>query len=273
MYRTVANHVCGFEESRGIKILSNSYTSDVAEDFVDYLKDRNLMKTTISGYIEKTAYMFRRMSKAGYDVDFSFEYVHVEKEKGLAVYVTLKELEKIYALKFNIKATEVVRDMFVANCFIGMRYGDYSELTAANVIGNIIYRKTKKTGETVEVPVHRIVAEILQKYNGNFPPYSKSQQNYNKVIKNICKRAGLNDKVLWERTKGNKVIRKTFKRYELISSHTARRSFATNAYLSGIPSARVMQITGHKTEQAFFTYICIQKRENALTLAKHSFFL
>lgn len=57
-----------------------------------------------------------------------------------------------------------------------------------------------------------------------------------------------------------------------VSSHTARRTFATNAYLAGILPARIMLITGHKTEQAFFRYIRIDKVRNAQELAQMDFF-
>lgn len=61
-------------------------------------------------------------------------------------------------------------------------------------------------------------------------------------------------------------------KWQVISSHTARRSFATNAYLAGIPVFRIMLITGHKTEESFFRYIRIGKAENARELAQHPFF-
>jgi integrase len=117
-----------------------------------------------------------------------------------------------------------------------------------------------------------MVNKILEKRNGEFPAYHKSQQNFNKAIKVMGRKAGVTGKLLLEYTQGKRVVRKSYKKYELISSHTARRSFATNAYLAGIPPARIMLITGHRTEQSFFKYICIQKQENAKVLAEHDFF-
>lgn len=88
----------------------------------------------------------------------------------------------------------------------------------------------------------------------------------------LCKRAGITDKVFCEYRKGAKTYRKSIPRYALVSSHTARRTFATNAYLAGILPARIMLITGHKTEQAFFRYIRIDKVRNAQELAQMDFF-
>ena len=63
-----------------------------------------------------------------------------------------------------------------------------------------------------------------------------------------------------------------YKKYELVSTHTARRSGATNMYIAVIPTLAIMKITGHKTEKAFLKYIKISEEENAEMLAKHCFF-
>lgn len=270
-YRCIAKKLEDYEKSRGVRVCSNTFTDSVAEDFIVFMKDKNLMLNTVSSDFDKLSFMFRKMCKRNYEVDWSFEDVRPGTEDTVNVSITSEEIERIYHMPIRAKEREIVRDMFVANCLIGMRFGDFSKLTNDNIKNDFIFRKTKKTGEPVQVPIHRIVKEILDKYNG-FPPYRKSQQNYNKIIKNICKQAGITDKVLWERTVGHKVVRKTYKRYELVSSHTARRSFATNAYLAGIPVARIMLITGHKTESSFFMYIKIAKSENAKELENHPFF-
>lgn len=272
VYRCIAKKLDAYEKDRDVKLMSDMFSDHVAEDFIYYLKDQGLMLNTIAGYYSKVCHVLRRMGKRGYAVDYSFEYVRVGEEDAQAVYITESEFERISNMKIESAERELIRDAFVANYCVGMRLSDFRKLTAENVRGGIVTRKTRKTGVTVEVPVHRLLKAILEKYGGNFPPYQKSSQNYNKVIKNICKQAGLNDKVLIERTKGHKVVRKTMKRFELVSSHTARRSFATNAYLAGIPTARIMLITGHKTEAAFFTYIRIDRKENARTLSDHAFF-
>ena len=271
VYRCLAKRIGEFEKSRGITVYSNTFTDSVAEDFIDFMKDRGLLVSTIKGYMAKIGFMFSKMAKRGYEVDWTFQDIILEDEDPITVYITSEEIERIYEMNIKTKERELIRDMFVANCLIGMRFGDFKKLTNKNISGDTIVRRTNKTGAGVRVPVHRIVRDILNKYNG-FPPYEKSDQNYNKVVKNICKQAGLNDKVLWERTVGHNIVRKTYKRYELVGSHTARRSFATNAYVSGIPVARIMLITGHKTESSFFKYIRIEKKENAEVLADHPFF-
>jgi Site-specific recombinase XerD len=270
-YRCMAKHLSNFEKERNAEILSNMYNDTMCEDYLYYLRSRNLAQNTIVGYLQKTAFMFRKMAKRGFEVDFSFEEVLPDRDETVAVYLSDKELNDILALKLK-KEVDVIRDLFLVGCYTGMRYSDYSQLTSRNIVNGNIVRKTQKTGEIVQIPIHATVRRILAKRNGEFPLYSNSTQNFNIRVKTICKRAKINDSVLVEFHKGNKVIRKTKKKYELVSSHTARRSFATNTYLAGIKVAQIMLITGHQTEKSFFKYIRITKSENAKMLSEHPFF-
>ena len=270
-YRNIARHLSNFEKERGITIISSMFGDAMFEEYINYLRGLNLMQTTVTHIIDKTKHILRKMLRDGYAVDTSAFDIHIRAETGEAVYITSAEIEYLHTMPVRGREQQMAKDLFLIGCLTGMRFSDYSQLTPKNIVSNTIQRKTKKTGEVVIVPMHRIVRDIINKYDG-FPHYDNSLQNFNMVIKRVCKRAGLTDRVLVERTRGHKIERKTLKRYEMISSHTARRSFATNAYLAGILPAKIMLITGHKTEQAFFQYIRINKKENALELSEHPFF-
>lgn len=230
------------------------------------------MKSTIFCIISRVKTILRRMQADNIHVNRSCLDFCVENEQGNAIYLTSDEVRQIAALPIRKKEIAIIRDVFVIGCLTGMRYSDYVALTSSNIVNNTIVRRTKKTGETVVTPIHPLVREILSRYGGEFPCYKSSQSNFNKVIKNICKRAGITGEAFIERTVGTRVQRKRVKRYTLVGSHTARRSFATNLYLSGVSAARIMLLTGHKTEEAFFRYIRINKEENAKILAEHAFF-
>jgi len=271
MWKNIAEHLKGFSEDRKIILKSNIMTTPVIEDFIDYLKRKNLMKSTIFTIMQRVVMIHKKIKRAGYDICEDIFDIEIKNELADTIYLTSSEIENVFSLKLKAKELRVIRDLFVIGCLTGMRYSDYSKLDSSNIVRNTIVRKTRKTGESVVIPIHHIVKEIITKNKG-FPIYRNTQQNFNKVLKNICNRAGITDEVLIERTIGYKVVRKRVKRYILISSHTARRSFATNAYLAGIPPARIMLLTGHKSEQSFFRYIRINKQENAKTLFEHPFF-
>ena len=106
----------------------------------------------------------------------------------------------------------------------------------------------------------------LESYEGVLPKIKP--QRFNMYIKEVCKEAGINESVLVR--KSGKHIRS--EKWELVSSHTARRTGLTNMYKAGIPTYRCMMISGHKTEQVFLTYLRITQEENAQFLKENSFF-
>lgn len=270
-YRNLARHLINFEKSRGIEVHSDNFNYAICEDFIIYLKDLGRMHNTIVSIYSSLLHMYRKMNQSGYKVDLSFNDYLINKESTSSTYLSMQEIKHLYNI--NVKGErKIVRDLFIIGCLTGMRYSDYSALTYKNIQGNNIIRKTKKTGEVVLIPIHPIIKEIIKDYNGQFPEYTNSMQNFNSILKRLCRDAGFNQPVLWERTVGHNIVRKQIKKFELIGTHTARRSFATNAYLSGIPTYRIMMLTGHKSEQSFFTYIQISKKENAEILSEYDFF-
>ena len=111
---------------------------------------------------------------------------------------------------------------------------------------------------------------ILNKYQGYLP--GLSNQKLNSYIKEVCQLAGISDPVEINKTVGNERLRKVLEKWDLVTSHTARRSFCTNAYLSGIPTHAIRMITGHKTEKSFLKYIKVTDQENAVIMAENPFF-
>jgi hypothetical protein len=281
-YRNLANHLKNFQAATGLTpcVSPSNITEQTLEEFIYYLKskgrikgnknDCGLMINTIRTLVWNLKLMLKKAGQK-YNVDFDVENINVEREDVQAVYLTLDELDRINKLRNLSKEARAVRDRFLVGCFTALRYSDYSRLTNKNIVNGNIEIKTRKTGIKVIIPIHRVIREILKRNKGEFPPLP-SQQSFSSTLKRICKKAEILDEVLYERTIGLKVVRKRVKKYELISSHTARRTGATNMYLDKISTFRIMLITGHKTEESFFRYIRINKEENAAVLSEHPFF-
>ncbi len=282
-YRNVANHLLNFEKKTGILIYTDSFSEQVAEEFILYLKTEGrikgstnskglgLMQNTIKTIIDKIAAMIKRSGRQGYPVNYDYECIQVSGEDPNAVYLTVDELNKLNELGGLSKQSEAVRDRFLVGCFTALRFSDYSTINTSNIIKGNFEVKTKKTGTKVIIPIHPIIIDIIKRNKGDLPSLP-SQQSFGKTIKRICKKAKIVHEVLYERTIGTKIVRKKMPKWELVSSHTARRTGATNMYISGIPVFRIMLITGHRTEQSFFKYIRIGKEENAIELKNFLFF-
>ena len=88
----------------------------------------------------------------------------------------------------------------------------------------------------------------------------------------VASRAGIKEPVTIERSKGVFIVGQVIEKYNLVTSHTARRSFATNAFLAGVPTLSIMKITGHKTEASFMRYIKMSAKDNAIKMQQHPFF-
>jgi len=131
--------------------------------------------------------------------------------------------------------------------------------------------RTHKTGELVVIPMNWVMEELTKKYKGHFPK-GLTNQDINKELKQIGKEAKINEKVSLSKTKGGLRVDTISEKWKLITTHTARRSFATNMYLAGIPTISIMKITGHKTEVSFLKYIKISQEDNAYKLLEHPYF-
>ena len=251
-------------------------TAEFIDDFIIYLEDQGLRHNTIVGYILKVQTLVRRASQYNYAVDVTYDEIDLKCEPTNAVFLSMNEITRIYYYKFvkqdKRKAKERIRDMFVLGCLTALRYSDYSRLTSQNLINNYIMIRTKKTNVGVKVPADDYVKERFAKYGGQVP-CGLCIQYFNKYLKVIMKEIGLNELVTYSFTKGGKIITVTREKWELISSHTARRSAATNMYLTGrMKTLEIMKLTGHRTEQNFFRYIRLTGDDTARSISGDMFF-
>lgn len=272
IYNCAVNHINAFAKYLGQEIYTSSFSEETLEEFVFFLQEQqNLMSSTVKGMIERTKAMLQRAYNAGYHVNMTFKDFIYRDEEISTVFLSMTEITRIYYYDLKKKNYDIARDYFVLGCLTALRYSDYSRLGPENFVDRNISIKTKKTKKPVVVPMHPFVREILQKYN-NVLPKAFSIQYFNKTIKEVCREVGIVDLVAYERHKGLNMISIVKPKCDLISSHTARRSAATNMFLAGISTLRIMKITGHNSEQIFMKYIRVSNEENALTLSAHQFF-
>jgi site-specific recombinase XerD len=243
--------------------------------FVSYLTELNYSQNTIGKHIKVLKTFLNEATDRGINKTIEFKKRKFKRpvEEPDKIYLNIEELEVIYRIDLtNDKQLERIRDLFIIACFTGLRFSDFSELKKENIIeGNKIKIRTNKTDELVMIPLHKLVREILSKYSNEIPKaLSNAKMNLN--LKHLGVLAKINDMVEVSITKGGKLVKNTVKKSSLICTHTARRSFATNLYLAGIPSITIMKITGHQTEKSFLRYIRITQEENANKLLEHPFF-
>lgn len=266
-YKTVLSNLKAFEDYKKTKILLKSINYDFYKDFVNFcLSIKGYTQNTTGTRVRTLKTWLNEANKRGFcSVDLTDFKTMSNETKD--VYLTDLEINKIFNHNFNddLKLSNV-RDLLIIGVRTGLRVSDFMRLNVNNINGNFIEVKTQKTGANVVIPIHPQIKEILKRNNGNLPR-SISDQRFNEYLKEVCKIAGITTKI--EGGKQNpKTKRKeygVYLKYELISSHTCRRSFASNLY-GKINNATIMGITGHRTEKEFLKYIKITPKKHAENL-------
>lgn len=291
-YATTLRHLKEFELFRKKVITFDQIEQEFYLEFVDYLRNHAtkvptkkdpepgpiiMTENTVGKHIGMLKLIMNAAGKAGISIEKynSKDYVK-PNEEVVKIYLTEKELLKIYNLDLSkINYLNKVRDLFLIGCYTCLRFGDFNNLKKENIYkndqGTFLKVNTMKTWEIVVIPIHWIVLSILEKYNYELPE-GISNQKMNDYLKELGLKAGIDDLVSIKKIEGGLPVVRTWKKYKLITTHTARRSGATNMFLAGIPAISIMKITGHKTESAFMRYIQMSQEDNANLLLKHPFF-
>jgi site-specific recombinase XerD len=274
-YNTTLNRLQDYCKSKNKTLQFEDIDLEFYNSYVSYLTDYNYSQNTIGKHIKVLKTFLNEATDRGINKTIEYKKRKFKRpvEEPDKIYLSVAELEKIYELDISKdKQLEDVRDLFIIGCYTGLRFSDFSQLTSDNILdGNKIRIRTGKTNETVIIPLHKYVRDILKK-NNNVVPKALSNPKMNLNLKHIGFLAKINDSIETSITKGGVLVKTTFKKFQLIVTHTARRSFATNLYMAGIPSITIMKITGHQTEKSFLRYISISQEENANKLLDHPFF-
>lgn len=255
--------------------------------FVSMMNDDGKSLNMIGGKIRDIKMIIRHLYKKGLTNNRIFENNEFRKltETADTIYLNDDEVDVLWQLDDLTPPQEKARDLFLIGCYSGLRFTDYSTLVAENIVeGNLLKVVTDKLSQIDYIPIHQRVREIIDKYGGK-PPKEMSNQKLNNYLKEVAIKAGsyqrdilkhknpsFFERQIFRITKRGKVVEEVFEKWQKVQSHTARRSFATNAYLAGIDSISIMGITGHKTEESFLKYIKVTKKQNAVRMLQHNWF-
>ena len=223
--------------------------------------------------------MLNAAKREGFEIGDAYKSLKGKCNDTDAIYLTEEEIRKIYQLdipalimagEIDAKSTiEKSRDLFIVACWTGLRRSDINQLNKAlfNIENKTITITAEKTKHQITIPMHPMVLNIYNKYNGVFPKLCDK----GKVIAHLrqCGRlAGIDDEVRLVENRGGVASTLLYKKYQLVGMHTGRRSFATNMYKRGFPTIGIMKLTGHTTESNFLKYIKVSPEENALMMAE-----
>ena len=266
--------------------------------YILYLEHCDFLKKTRDKYIRLFKQLIIEGEKAGVNTNYVAKSLVKplnikESDKTKEIYLTKEELEAMYDLKLD-GFEEIVRDMFLIGCYTAQRFSDFSSIHSS-CIGEtskgvkVIRMEQQKTGNPVVIPIlddkletllkkydycmpsvtdqafNRTIKEVGEKLSKSVPSLAKKERT---LLKKQEKEAEKRNQVLFERDTLGNVLKP---RWQLISTHTARRSGITNMYLSGkytVP--QMMSVSGHKDQRTFQEYVKLSMDELAEVVAKSS---
>lgn len=281
-YRKILNVWPAFEAASGrSRMRFSDITMEVYSSFMEYCDSCN--------YMDSTKYQYASLIKSIMNcaLEDGCSDNTVQNSKGFVthrtasaykrVYLTRSEIDRLAALRLDGNtAMEKVRDVFLVGCYTGQRFSDYSRMSMDD-IENIDIEGTefkalrkvqRKTGRTVMIPIlDDGLLSIIDRWGGRLPKVSIS--SFNIKIKELCRMVGINGDVTVSCSRGGSrdCVRK--EKYELVSSHTARRSYITNLYMDGrLSTEQIRSISGHSSEESFKRYLCQNLEDEAREIIK-----
>jgi len=275
-YVSTLNHLVAFQKQKKREYYLTDIDQTFIDDFTNYLNNCLALNTSAKYLTTLKTLISYAIQRKLISINVSLENkVKVRKATADDIYLTEQEIQAIMDINvFPTKLFETVRDMFIVGCNTGLRFSDYSILKIENIKDGFLeidpgkMHKKYSINTKVVIPVLPMFQEILKKYPDGFPK-CPCNQIFNRYLKEIGERIpSLNQDYEKKIIRKHKVEKVQCKKYKMVVTHTARRSFCTNMYLRGIPTTTIMAISGHTTEENFKKYIKADSRKHAELLKR-----
>lgn len=270
-YKNLIEKIKDFQKYKNNKILFTDIDLKFYRDFVNFLnKNQKLSFNTIGKHIALLKSICKDAKENGIKVNndiFKSEF-RVTKENTSFVTFTEEEINTIFYNNFQLNYLQNAKNWLIIGIWTGARASDLLNFTTDNINGDFIEYTAQKTGQKIILPIHWQIKTIIETL-GAFPN-KISTQKYNDYIKEVCKELKINNEVIGRKlenigTEKNPIWRKVnsnYKKYQLVSTHIGRRTFATIHY-GKLPTPVIMSATGHTTEKMLLKYIGKTAKDNA----------
>jgi integrase len=246
--------------------------------YVSYLRiTKEMRNSTIGKQLGFLKWFLRWATAKGYNTNNAYLVFKpkLKTSEKKVVFLTWDELMLVYNFVIPESKNYLarVRDIFCFCCFTSLRYSDVYNLKRTDIRGGAIHITTVKTADSIVIELNKYSQAILDKYRempfeGNRALPVISNQKMNDYIKELGKLCGINEQVAITYYMGNKRIDEVYPKYELLGTHTGRRTFICNALALGIPANVVMKWTGHSDYKAMKPYIDIADKIKVESMKK-----
>ena len=236
-----------------------------------------LKNSTIEKKLGYLRWFLNWATDRGYNTNLDYKKFRptLKMTQRKVIYLTKEEIARVRELELSESQAylDPIRDVFLFCCFSGLRHSDVNNLRRSDVKGDHIEITTQKTADSLSIELNKVTKAILEKYKDTPFKDGKALPNYtnqamNRDIKELCKLAGINEDIRVTTYKGNVRTDKIQPKWELVGTHTGRRTFFVNALSLGITPNIVMKWTGHSDYKAMKPYIDIVDSIKASSMTK-----
>ena len=273
-FAAVKNHLTNFREGLTFEFFDERGLND----YVGYLRDvKEMRNTTIGKQLSFLKWFLRWAFKKGVHQNNAYDSYKpkLKSTQKKIIFLTWDELNRLREFKIpsNKQALERVRDVFLFQCFTGLRYSDVFNLRRSDIKGDHIEVTTVKTSDSLIIELNNHSKAILDKYKDVAFEDDKvlpviTNQKMNDYLKELAEMAGIDEPVRQTYYKGNERIDDVTPKYALLGTHAGRRTFICNVLALGIPPQVVMKWTGHSDYKAMKPYIDIADDIKANAMSK-----
>ena len=273
-FAAVKNHLTNFREGLTFEFFDERGLND----YVGYLRDvKEMRNTTIGKQLSFLKWFLRWAFKKGVHQNNAYDSYKpkLKSAQKKIIFLTWDELNRLREFKIpsNKQALERVRDVFLFQCFTGLRYSDVFNLRRSDIKGDHIEVTTVKTSDSLIIELNNHSKAILDKYKDVAFEDDKvlpviTNQKMNDYLKELAEMARIDEPVRQTYYRGNERIDEVTPKYALLGTHAGRRTFICNALALGISPQVVMKWTGHSDYKAMKPYIDIADDIKANAMSK-----
>lgn len=259
-YNNLKSVLIEFETLNKTRLRFSSIDDSFFSSYCGFLRDvKNYQDNTLARHVTFLKTYLNWCSRSGINANMKYKDFSSPTRESDHIALTQKELKRIENLKLDSKELTQARDLFLIGCYSGQRFSDFSVFNKSDINDGMIIRDSKKMKQKSYIPLHPKLKAVLELYDWNIPKLSAYE--FIPLIRIVCAKAGMNEDFKRIEYRGNKkeVIIKP--RYEMVGSHTCRRTFITISAEKGVPHHIIMAISGIKDIKTLHRYIKVNKDE------------
>jgi len=272
-YRRTKELLLEWQTATGFLLDMQTFDIHSYHGLYDYLTNKMQLALNSVGSQLKTLKAFLKAAHGrGWHTSrfYMDEKFQIPSEDTVDIYLTIPELETMAGLELT-GTVKIARDWLIVEAFTGLRVSDALRLTQINIGATKIHISNEKTDETVVLPMHKMLKDVLERNGNNWPPFLAAQ-TINEKLKIAGKEAGLDSLVLYSVTRGGVRVDEYLPRYKLLTNHTGRRSFITNLLRNNANESMVMKLTGIRKPGTLQRYNKMNAHEVADMASEMDFF-